>query len=338
MCAPCYSPTTSMKKLLTTFVVLGSLCLPVLSAAAQQDMVGQAVTVTLANGSKISGTVTKHAAGKVTLKADLIGEVVIEEKDIAGVGPAAVSAPVSTTPSQAMTPTAQWTTTGTAGYSFVSGAAPLLNVGNTHGVNLTMTTERTSATDSVSLSGTYNYQRTLPSPAGQNALSFVLGYNHQFNDRLALITRTTYGTDKVQRVDHRFVNLDGLGIVVAQTPKVTFSVAPGVGFTTTKYEQTDPILAALFANVKTDAVGYGVFDFLKVDFMPTLTFTQSFLHLRSFSTSSQHVSEAHLSLVGMVSQNVGLSLAYTFNYDSQLPEPYLKKATNSFTSGIQFKF
>ena len=88
-----------MKQLVTSALLVAALCVPVSALARQQDFVGQAVTITLANGSKVSGTVTKHEGGKVSLKADLIGEIVIEEKDIAGVGPAPTSAPPAAAPS-----------------------------------------------------------------------------------------------------------------------------------------------------------------------------------------------------------------------------------------------
>ena len=82
----------------------------------------------------------------------------------------------------------------------------------------------------------------------------------------------------------------------------------------------------------------GVFDYFEYKIMPTLTFSQSFLHLRSFSTSSQYVSQLNLSLVGLISPKVGISINYANNYDSQMPEPYIKKSTSTLTSGLQFKF
>ena len=63
-----------MKQLVTSALLVAALCVPVSALARQQDFVGQAVTITLANGSKVSGTVTKHEGGKVSLKADLIGD------------------------------------------------------------------------------------------------------------------------------------------------------------------------------------------------------------------------------------------------------------------------
>ena len=311
-----------------------------LSAAAQQDVVGQAVSITLANGSIVSGTVTKREGGKVTLKADLIGEVVIEEKDIAGFGPAPTAAPVKTGPAaQTMTPQVTWTTTGTAGYNYFSAAAPALTGGadGTHGVNLSITTERSSEKDAFSLSGEYTYQRTKPADAAANNGSVTMAYNHQLNKQLTLITRTTLAKDDVKHINARFNTLEGIGFMPIQTSKVTLSIVPGVGYTKTDYE-INAQLAPLFAGVKDSALGYGVFDYLKIDLMPTLTFHQTFMHLHSFSTSSQYVSEAQFSLVGLVSPKVGISLTYSMNYDSQMPEPYIKKKTSTFMSGLQFKF
>ncbi len=326
-----------MKQLVTSALLVAALCVPVSALARQQDFVGQAVTITLANGSKVSGTVTKHEGGKVSLKADLIGEIVIEEKDIAGVGPAPTSAPPAAAPSGALAPTVTWTTTGTAGYSFVSGAAPVLGVGDTHGVNLSLFTERASAKDAVSLTGTFTFQRTQPAPAAAKNGGLTFAWNHGLNKQLTFITRTTFNKDSVQNINRRVTNLNGLGVMLVQTPHVTFSVVPGVGFTTTDYEIT-PTLAPLFATVKNNTLGYGVFDYFEYKIMPTLTFSQSFLHLRSFSTSSQYVSQLNLSLVGLISPKVGISINYANNYDSQMPEPYIKKSTSTLTSGLQFKF
>lgn len=324
-----------MKKLFASFVVCGVLCVPAFAAA--QDVVGQAVSITLANGSKVSGTVTKREGGKVTLKADLIGEIVIEEKDIAGFGPAAVATPSQAAPSAAPASKATWTTTGTAGYTYVSGVAPGLGVEDTHGVNLTAFTERASPKDAVSLSGSFTYQRTKPAPAAAKNGSLTFAYNHTLNNKITLITRTTYMKDTVQSLDRRFTNLDGVGIMLVQNKRVSLSVVPGIGFTTTKYQIT-PQLAPLFASVKDSAFGYGVFDYLKINLMPALSFHQTFLHLHSFKESSQYVSQTNLSLVGMISPRVGLSISFANNYDSQMPEPYFKKSTSTLTSGLQFKF
>lgn len=326
-----------MKQLLTTALLAAALCVPVSALARQQDFVGQAVTITLANGSKISGTVTKHEGGKVSLKADLIGEIVIEEKDIAGVGPAATAAPAQAVPAAATAPKVTWTTTGTAGYTFVSGASPMLGVGDTHGVNISMFTERASSADAVSLSGTFTYQRTQPAPAAAKNGGATFAWNHTLNKQLTFISRTTYNKDSVQAIDRRFTNLDGLGIMLVQNKNVTLSVVSGLGFTTTKYT-VNPTLAPLFANVKNNAFGYGVFNYLQIRILPTLALSETFLHLRSFETSSQYVSQAQVSLVGLISPRVGISITFSNNYDSQMPEPYIKKSTSTLTSGLQFKF
>jgi hypothetical protein len=325
-------------RLLTAIGVTILLLTPTLRAAQQEDVVGQAVTITLSNGTKVSGTVTKREGGKVTLKADLIGEIVIDEKDIAGFGPAAAAAPSQVAPAQATAPMVKWTTTGTIGYTFVSGAAPLFNVGDTHGVNVSAFTERASPSDAVSLTGTYAYQRTLPATAGANNGSLTLAYNRPLNKELTLLSRTSYAKDEVQRIDFRFTNLNGIGFIPIKTKKVHLSLVPGAGFTTSRYDISSPQLAALFAGVKNDAVGYGFFDYLSVSFIPTLTFSQTFLHLHSFTDTGQYVSQSLLALVGMVSPKIGLSISFTSNYDSQLPDPYIKKASNTLTSGIQFKF
>jgi hypothetical protein len=326
-----------MKRVLAGIAVaVIALCAP--TRALAQDVVGQAVTITLSNGSKLSGTVTARDGGKVTLKADLVGDVVIEEKDIAAFGPAAAATPTQAVPSQGTSPTVRWTTTGTLGYTFVSGAAPVLGVGDTHGVNLSMFTERAGPKDAVSLTGVYAYQRTHPAPAAAKNGSLTLAYNHTLTERLTVLTRSTYAQDAVQKINHRFMNLDGIGIMVASTAKVKFSIVPGVGFTTTRYDISDPTLGALFANVKNDAVGYGFFDYLQVNVLPALQLQQTFMHLHSFTTVSQHVSQSMVSLVGMVSPKVGLSIALVSNHDSQLPEPYIKRLTNTLTSGVQFKF
>jgi hypothetical protein len=69
-----------------------------------------------------------------------------------------------------------------------------------------------------------------------------------------------------------------------------------------------------------------------------LSINQTFLHVHSFTTKSHYFSQSMVSLVGLVSPNVGLSIVFLSNYDSQLPEPFIKKQTNTLTSGVQFKF
>lgn len=325
-----------MKTSLVGAIVL-VLCVPVLGLAQQTDVVGQAVTITLSNGSKITGTVTRREGGKVSLKADLIGEVVIEEKDIAAFGPAATQTPTQTTPSQAVAPAVRWTTTGTIGYTYISGIAPVLNVGDTHGSSVSVFTERASPKDAVSVTGAYTYQRTKPAAAAANNGSLTLAYNRPFKKVYTFITRTQYAVDEVQRINRRITNLNGVGFIPIFNKRLSLSLVPGVGFTATDYE-VNALLAPLFANVKNNAVGYGFFDYLKINLMPTLSINQTFLHVHSFTTKSQYVSQSMVSLVGMVSPKVGLSITFSSNYDSQLPEPYIKKLTHTLTSGVQFKF
>lgn len=320
-----------------------ALCAAILLVASArpvvaQDLVGQAVTITLSNGSKITGTVTKREGGSVTLNADLIGDIVVSEKDIAAFGPAAAATPSQVAPAQATVPAVKWTTTGTIGYNFVSGAAPLLNVGDTHGVNVTGFTERASPRDAMALSGTYTYQRSHPVGAAANNGSLTLAYNRPLNKTLTLLSRTSFGKDAVQRVDYRLTNLNGIGFIPISKPRVRLSLVPGVGFTTSRFGSDNPTLAALFANAKNNAVGYGFFDYFSVSPVPTLTFSQTFLHLHSFTDTDQYISQSLLAVVGMVSPRVGLSITFTSNYDSQLPEPYIKRMTHALTSGVQFKF
>lgn len=324
-----------MKSLQTSIVVLLLLCASVVGAAGQQDVVGQAVTITLANGSTVSGTVTKREDGKVSLTADLIGEIVIEEKDIAGFGPAPTAAPPQTVPSQAVSPTVTWTRTGTVGYTFVSGIA--LGVGNTNGANLAVSVERASPTQTVGVTGAYTYQRTLPNNAAANNGVVTLAYNRPFSKSLTFVSQTMFAKDRVQQVDYRFTTLNGVGFVPLRTRKVSLTLVPGVGVMATDYNVTG-LVAQLLANLQKNAVGYGFYDHLAVSLMPTLTFNQTFLHFRSFTRSSVHLSQAQFSLIGLVSPKVGISIALLSNYDSQLPEPYIKKRNTTLTTGLQFKF
>ena len=145
-------------------------------------------------------------------------------------------------------------------------------------MNVTGFTERALPKNAVSLTGTYTYQRRFPAPAGANAGSLTLAYNRPLNKTYTFLTRNSYATDAVQRIDFRFTNLNGIGFIPLQTKEVHFSLVPGAGFTTSRYDISSPELAVLFAGVKNDAVGYGVFDYLTITFLPTLTFSQTFLH------------------------------------------------------------
>lgn len=311
------------------------LCTPVVGAAGQQDVVGQAVTITLANGSKVSGTVTKREGGKVSLKADLIGEIVIEEKDIAGFGPAPTAAPAQTAQAQAVSPMVKWTRTGTVGYTFVAG--PAMGIGNTHGGNLAVSVERASPTQTVGVTGSYTYQRTAPNNAAANNGGVSLAYNRPFSKALTFVSQTMYAKDKVQQVDYRFTTLNGVGFIPLKTNKVSLTLVPGVGVMATDYTATG-LVALLLQDLEKSAVGYGFYDHLAVSLMPTLTFDQTALHFRSFTKSSVHLSQAQFSLIGLVSPKIGISIALLTNYDSQLPDPYIKKRNTTLTTGMQFKF
>jgi hypothetical protein len=322
-------------KILTSITVLLLLCTPAVGAAGQQDVVGQEVTLTLTNGSKVSGTVTKREDGKVSLKADLIGEIVIEEKDVAGFGPGPTAAPTQTAPAQAVSPTVKWTRTGTVGYTFVSGAA--IGIGNTNGANLAASVERAAPTQTVGVTALYTYQRTLPNVAAANSGLVTLSYNRPFTKSLTFVSQSIYATDKVQRVNYRFTTLNGVGFVPLKTKKVSLTLVPGIGVMATDYDVTG-VVALLLANLEKNAVGYGAYDHLAISLMPTLTFDQTFLHFHSFSNSSVHLSQAAFSLIGLVSPKIGISISLLSNYDSQLPEPYINRRNTTVTTGLQFKF
>jgi hypothetical protein len=306
-------------------------------ARAQDIPPGTNLTITLKDGEKVIGTLTKREAGKVYLKADKLGDVVIDETEIASAVPTGPAAPPAAAPAQATAPAVKWTTNATFGYTFVSGAAPLLGVGDTHGVSISGFTERAGPKNAVAIIGAYTYQRTKPIAAAANNGSLTLAYNQPLSPRFTFLSRTTVATDDVQKINSRIFNVDGIGFLPLATKKVKLSIAPGLGFTDTNRDKTGQ-LAAIFANVKDSAFGYGVYENLIVTFLPTLMLNQNILHLHSFKNTDQYLTTQQISLVGMVSPKVGLSITFNSTYDSQMPEPYFKKWTNQLVSGIQLKF
>jgi len=310
-------------------------------AAAQGDTPAR-VTLVLTDGSHLVGTVTKQEGDKVYFKSDLLGDLVLEKKDIASVGaaqvPTTAAAGTSATevnPTATKEALAQWAGTLNASYAFVSGMAPALNVGNSNSVQLSGFLQRATKKDAIAVIGSYTLQKTDPSPDTANDFQTTVAYNRPLNHTFSFVSRNTVDINKVLQYKYSFTSLDGVAFLPLATKKVKLSVAPGIAYTHTEFEDTGAF-AAILRSINFNGMGLGAYQTLIVQFNPAMSLIQSQIYIYTPS-SGRNQDSGSIKLLGMVSPKVGLSIGFDYQYDSILPAPVIN-FYRTFTSGIQFKF
>jgi len=314
----------------------------VATPAAAQNAAPARVTLVLTDGTHLVGTVTKQEGDKVYFKSDLLGDMVIEKKDIASVGAAQVPTQAAAGPSATeVNPTAtktaavKWNSTLNASYAFVSGMAPALNVGNSNSVQLSGFVQRATKKDAIAVIGSYTLQKTAPNPDTANDFQTTVAYNRPLNEKLSFVSRNTVDINKVLQYKYSFTTLDGVAFLPVATKMFKLSVAPGIAYTHTEFENTGAF-AAILRSINFNGMGIGAYQTLVVQFNPAMSLTQSQIYIYTPS-SGRNQDSGSIALLGMVSPRVGLSIGFNYQYDSILPSPVIQ-FYRTFTSGIQIKF
>jgi putative salt-induced outer membrane protein YdiY len=255
-----------------------------------------------------------------------------------GVVPAGAQTDSTGTSSMAMPVSARrWSGTlnGTMAYQSVVAegvSGPTLGVQAAGGVTYA------AGRSSITLDGDVGYLRAEPDPASVDRWGLGLGGRHELAPRILLLGRTSYEVSRIQNLDYRSITLAGVGVVVIQTPTVSWIVAPGLGYT--RSVQTDYGRILSFANDQppgVDGIAAGVHDMLMVQLTPMLSLQQTILWLRGLGSTAYDQVRFEARLTGMVSKGLGLTIAFQHQFDSSMPPP-VERALQSLNSGIQVSF
>jgi putative salt-induced outer membrane protein YdiY len=263
-------------------------------AAARAD------EVQLRNGDKLTGTITEIAGGKLTIKTDLAGEVVVDTKDVttfstddpvklklksgerldARVAPAATTQAVAIEPKgdvaiddvkQLQTGLRQWKG------SIVAGA--IISRGNSESdsFNLSANAVRRSEDDRLTLDGAYYLGRQEDPVTGDKFTSvdnwFAQGkYDYFATDQLYYYGVLRIERDRIAGLDLRVMPGVGVGYQWVESPDFNFSTEAGISYVYEDYETggSDEHLAARLAYHVDKRINEKVTAFHNLEYLPSL--------------------------------------------------------------------
>ena len=310
--------------LLPVFMLL--LC-PTHRVEAQTPTPASQEVVRLVSGSTLVGRVTAAGDGKIHISVDGLGEVVIDSAAVASRSPVPPPPP----------PPSPWSGTASASMTHISTVAPGI-AGSTLGAQMTLGVARSGARGALTLDGNLSYWRREPDSADVDQWGLTLGGRRMLTPRVMLMGRSQYEVNHVQYLKYRSTTIAGLGYFVVQSARVSLLLAPGLGYG--KNEQTEYGRVLSFAaNIPAGVEGpiTGVHNVLSLQLTPVLSFQQDMHYFWSLgATPPYRQAEFNARLVGMMTTNFGLSIAFKEQYDSTMPPP-VKRALRSLISGVQIK-
>jgi putative salt-induced outer membrane protein YdiY len=283
--------------------------------------------IRLVGGSAFVGRVTATGEGKIHMYVDGVGDVVIDSAAVASRSPVPPPPP----------PPSPWSGTLTGSMTHISTVVPGVS-GATLGGQVTLGVARTDTRGSLNLDGSLSYWRVDPDAADVNQWRVTLGGRRMLAPRWVLLGRTRIEVNHVQYLEYRSTTLAGLGYLIVKSDRVSFMLAPGLGYGKSEQTALGRVLS-FAAGIPPSVEGpiTGGHDLLTVQLTPMLGFQQDahyFWSLRKDTPYRQ--AEFNAKLVGMMSAHVGLSIAFRGQYDSSIPPP-VERTLRSLISGIEVK-
>jgi len=311
-----------MRRLLRLSAFLLVVCPLPRGAAAQQPEV-----IRLIGGSALVGRVTSTGGGKISMSVDGVGDVVIDSAAVASRSP--VPAPPS--------PPSPWSGTVTASMTHISTIAPGI-AGSTLGAQVTLGVARAGARGGVTLDGNLSYWRREPDSADVNQWGLTLGGRRMLTPRVVLMGRSQFEVNHVQFLEYRSTTIAGLGYFLVKSDRVSLLLAPGLGYgknEQTEYGRVLSFAAGIPAGVEGPITG--VHDMLSLQLTPMLGFQQDMHYFWSLRKNTPYrQAEFNAKLLGMMTERLGLSIAFRQQYDSSMPPP-VKRNLRSLVTGVQVK-
>jgi putative salt-induced outer membrane protein YdiY len=314
---------TMPSRLLLTFILL--VCGH--RAAAQTPSPGPLEVIRLADGSSLVGRVTSTDDGKIHMFVVGLGEVVIDPADVASRSPAPPPPPAPS----------PWSGTATGSMTHISTAVPGV-AGSTLGAQLTLGVARTGPRGTVTLDGTLSYWRVDPAAADVDQWAVTLGGRWMLTPRWALMGRSQFEVNHVQYLRYRSTTIAGLGYFVLKSGRVSFLLAPGIGYGQSEQTELGRVLSfAAGIPPGVDGPITGLHDMVTLQLTPMLSFHQDMHYFWSLGDTPFRQAQFNAKLLGMMTSHFGLSIAFKEVYDSSMPPP-VERRLRSLVSGVQLKF
>jgi putative salt-induced outer membrane protein YdiY len=296
-------------------------------AAAQTPAPAPLEVIRLADGSSLVGRVTLTEDGMIHMHVVGLGDVVIDSAAVASRSPVPPPPP----------PPSPWSGTATGSMTHVSTAVPGV-AGATLGAQLTAGVARTGPRGTVTLDGTLSYWRVDPAAAAVNQHAVTLGGRRMLTPRWVLMGRSEFEVNRVQYLQYRSTTIAGLGYFVVKSARLSFLLAPGIGYGKSEQTALGRVLS-FAAGIPPGVEGpiTGVHDMIALQLTPMLSFQQDMHYFWSLSDTPFRQAQFNAKLLGMMTTHFGLSIAFKEVYDSSMPPP-VERSLRSLVSGVQLKF
>lgn len=305
--------------------------------------------IELTNGTKIVGTIEKQEAGKVYVKADLLGELVFDASALVPAVTAAVpptevkkaTPPVAPVPVETATPTKDpnkvvWKRSLSVNGSYTSAsyvqgpipgapaAFPYTGAqtglqGKQSMVQFNGMLLRASATEAFTLTGSYGYAKYEPAGAVMNNWSAEATYTHMLSAKNYVLTRSTYKVDKISLVDHSFEQVVGYGFKLIDDAQDKLDVIPGVS-------AVNETKGTRFDNDWILSVGF--LENYEHAFNERVSLEQRFKYRIGVKDTDVWAINSYLGLKAAITEQMSFNVGATYTYDNILgPLPATLTAT-----------
>lgn len=329
--------------------LLAALLLPC-AALGQAAPADKSVTLRLTDGSVLVGEIVDEKDGKVRVRTQNLGEVVVEASAISerSTGPAKVEAapPPAAAPLATAVPAAgvSWTRTFGVGGSYASapfiqgpvdGSVPNISGKDLHlpgsqwNAQAALTLLRTTATRGWYLNSTVTYMDA--QPTGRLAESYTLETNLTsfFRANDYTYERFEFNKDAVRHVNDNIVLTFGVGRRLINQPHVRLDILPGINFR--RQSAGTPYDGDLL-------VGYGAAELLTWSNTHGFAIEQRVILRSLLQHSDLWSTEFHIGAVAPITKKVALTVGVTHTYDRMLGIQKLNIPANSFFPGSPAAF
>lgn len=215
-----------------------------------------------------------------------------------------------------------WKGGGNFGLAFARGNSQTTNLA------LGFDADRKTANDAWTLSAASIYSTDdRLSLSTANSLQAMVRYDRNLNRRLFIFGTFAGGYDQLQNLDYRILPAGGLGLHAIATPRTTFDLLAGMGYTRESYS------TGLVRNLASGTFG----DDFSFKLSSRTTLMQNLYYLPSFNDTSNYRILANVGISTKLNGWMTANLLFNDRYNSQ-PVLGNKKNDVLFTSGIGFTF
>jgi hypothetical protein len=240
-------------------------------------------------------------------------------------------------PDSTHAPKVEWRGMLRATVNYASGTVSGYN-GETKGAQLGFTLERKTDILSIETEISAAYQKTEPNPESLNEVNFALVVKRELTGPFSLRAETLIEHNAPEELDYRLFQSLGFGWTPFDNKVVTVLLTPGLGYTAEKGSGPEIVGPSPRGKFKDDkGVAVASFESVVLRLPPAFTITQDFFSFHALDDQPRLQYTANVTLVGMVSKHVGMTIAYKREFDTDIPSP-INKTSERLSAGIQVSF